>query len=232
MADYQIKLQQFEGPLDLLLQLIQKNKLEITEVSLSEITDQFIGYLEKLENLDPEELSDFLVIATKLLLIKSKALLPDFSEDEEVNELEQQLKIFKEFFEASKDIEKIIKQGNYSYFRPRILTSKDIVFSPPENLLSENLRDAFVQIIRKIEPIVNIPQAVVRKTVSLEERLYHLRELIDKAKKFSFTEIISNAKSKGEVIVNFLALLELVKERKLLIKQKNNFGDIIVKSVE
>lgn len=229
-VDYKIKVKKFEGPLDLLLQLIEKNKLEITEVSLAEITDQYILYLDELDDLDPEQLSDFLVVATRLLLIKSKALLPYIEEDEELDDLENQLKIFKDFFEASKLIQKLIANKKYSYVRPKIITSKEIVFTPPEKMSDADLREFFVSVIKRVEPIVNIPQAVYKKTVSLQERLQTLRNLIDKQEKFSFTKLVKDSKSKNEVIVNFLALLELIKEKPLKIKQSKNFGEITVDS--
>src|SRR3989344_609317 len=104
------KLEKFEGPLDLLLQLIEDQKLDITEVSLSKVADQFLEYLKNTTSLNPEEMADFLVVAAKLLVIKSKALLPDLNiaDDADSSTLERQLKIYKEFLEASKVIRQIL----------------------------------------------------------------------------------------------------------------------------
>lgn len=229
--DYKIKLEKFEGPLDLLLQLVLKNKLEITELSLAEVTLQYVDYIEKLEQINPDELSDFLVIAARLLLIKSKAILPEFeSGDEELDDLQNQLKIFQEFYEAAKTLNEILQLKNYAYSRPKIITKKDIVFSPPENFSAENLKNIFLQAVTKVEAIVNIPQATVKKTMSLQEKILHLRDLVAKAKNFSFSDLIKDSKDKTEVIVSFLALLELIKERSLKIEQKGAFREILVKS--
>ena len=118
----QFKLEQFEGPLDLLLQLIEDQKLEITNISLAQVTDQYIQYLNHAHDLRPEDLADFLVVAAKLLYLKSRALLPALRLDEEeadAGELEKQLKIYKEYLDASKKIEQMIKAGHFAFAREK-----------------------------------------------------------------------------------------------------------------
>lgn len=108
----QIKTEKFQGPLNLLLKLIEKEKLDITEVNLAKIANQYIEYIKKLTKIDPDDLADFLVVAAKLLLLKSKALLPYlcFEDEDETDELEKQLKMYKEFLQATEQIENIIKE--------------------------------------------------------------------------------------------------------------------------
>src|SRR3989338_9236417 len=106
---YQTKLEQFEGPLHLLLELIEAEKLDITSIALSKVTDQFLDYLTETSDLHPEELADFLVVAARLLLIKSRALLPSLTgEGDEEADLERQLKIYREYYEASKSMHALL----------------------------------------------------------------------------------------------------------------------------
>ena len=117
-----IKINSFEGPLGLLLQLIEKEEMDITQVSLAKIADQYIEYINEADNINPEEMADFLVVATRLLLIKSKALLPFLypEEEEEIKDLEFQLKMYKEFLEAMKKIEALIGRKRFMFPRKRI----------------------------------------------------------------------------------------------------------------
>lgn len=153
---YKIKLEQFEGPLDLLLRLIEQQKFDITRVSLSQVTDQFIEYLDQTEDLSLDELVDFLVVAVKLLLIKSKALLPSLNpeEEEEIQKLEDQLKIYKEYFEASKKIDEIILKKNFSFIREKSLKIIPI-FCPPKNLNKNILAEIFTEILKDLEAAIN-----------------------------------------------------------------------------
>ena len=139
---YQVKLEKFEGPLDLLLQLIEQADLDITEVSIAKVVEQFMIYLEQVEEKNPEELADFLVVAAKLLLIKSRALLPNLSlgdEDDGLN-LESQLKIYKKYYDASKIIEKILAEKKVLFTREKIPVDVEVIFNPPESLTTEKLQ--------------------------------------------------------------------------------------------
>ena len=163
----EIKTEKFQGPLSLLLELIEKEELDITEVSLAKIADQYVNYIKESGDINPDDIADFLVMAAKLLYIKSKALLPYLysDEDEEVGELEQQLKMYKELIEYKISIE---------------------------------------------DKILSIQQALMNKI------------------KISFNKILYNSKSKTEIIVSFLAMLELVKQRDIAVKQEGLFREIII----
>ena len=135
------KLEQFNGPLDLLLKLIEKEELDITQISLAKITDQYIEYIKSTSYIKPEDMADFLVMAARLLLIKSKALFPYLQfgeEDEDVEELERQLKMYKEFIEATKKIEVMIGKKKFMFMREfnrkYILNNLVNNFSPPKSL--------------------------------------------------------------------------------------------------
>ncbi|MFZ5364219.1 MAG: segregation and condensation protein A, partial [Patescibacteria group bacterium] len=138
---YQIKIEKFEGPFDLLLQMIEKEEMNITEISLARIADQFILYLEQMENLNPAEMADFLVVAAKLLWIKSKALLPSLEvEGEDGSDLATQLKIYKEYRDASLVIHKMILKRRFTFVRERPpLGAGDILFNPPIWLTKDKL---------------------------------------------------------------------------------------------
>lgn len=228
---HRVKIEAFEGPLSLLLKLIEDQKLDITQVSLARVTDQYLEYLNQLSNLDPDELADFLVIATKLLFIKSKTLLPSLPlEEEEFDDLEEQLKIYKEFLEASVGLQKIIAKKRFLFFRPRILGST-VVFSPPQKTDQKILRDVFQKILREISPIVNLPEEKIKKIITLEEKISQIQNLIFNQLSVNFKDIITGAESKTEIIVSFLALLELVKQRQIVIYQENIFEEIVIKKI-
>ncbi len=227
----EFKLEQFSGPLDLLLSLIDEEKLNISEVSLSAVTEQFLNYLEKLENKKPEELADFLVIATRLLLIKSRKLLPQFAlEEEEGPSLEEQLRLYKMFVEAAKKINQLWENKNHSEFRlepPR----RPEIFTPPANLSLAELQESLIKLLRRLEPPKPLPQTQIDKTVLLEEKIKNIQALLKKAKSLNFSEILNNNQNRTEIIITFLALLELVKGQTVALKQKKSFEEIMILKV-
>lgn len=228
-----VKVEQFEGPLDVLLSLIVDQKLDITAVSLASVADQ---YLERMSGsaaaLRADELADFLVVGAKLLYIKSKLLLPFLTheDEQEIEELARQLKIYQEFQVASKVLQKILNQHRVSYVRPFSLGkgSEEKLFLPPKKLSLLALRQAFhtLTLLRKPEP----PTISISfdAGITLQERIVFLKNLI-RHERFSFLGVLRNAPSKTEIIVSFLALLELVKQQVFCISQQGMFGDIIIK---
>ncbi len=230
---YNIKLEQFEGPLDLLLQLIEQNELDITQVSLAQVTDQYIKYLNQLEYLNPGMLADFLVIAAKLLLIKSKALLPylKMDEEDEGEELEKQLKIYKEFLEASKVVNKILLKKRFAYAREKMPVTDIPLFNPPKSLTGEKLAKVFHEVLKDIEPIVNLPKKSLGRIISISEKINQIRDKILQKASINFEELVKNSKDKTEVVVSFLALLELVKQKSVSVIQKDKFSEIKIMKV-
>ncbi|OGY44409.1 MAG: hypothetical protein A3B89_02215 [Candidatus Buchananbacteria bacterium RIFCSPHIGHO2_02_FULL_40_13] len=227
---YQIKINQFSGPLDLLLALIEEQKLDISQVSLAKVTDQYLTYLDSQIEISATELADFLVIATKLLVIKSKILIPQLADEEEdsAEQLEAQLKIYKDYLAASKNIERIIKGGHLLFSRERIAFNFEPAFSPPKTLRAEQLKALYEEILKRLDYIVNLPQKVMKQTVTLKEKVTNIRELIVKLKTVNFKDILAEAKSRTEVVVSFMALLELIKSGEIAVNQGNIFDDIYV----
>lgn len=231
---YKIKLEKFEGPLDLLLQLIEEEELDISEVSLAQVTEQYIAYLNSVPDILPEELADFLVVAAKLLYIKSKILIPQLEiEDEEEGDLEKQLKIYRIFHLAGKGIEKIIARNRFSYIR-EVKGAKviDPIFTPPKGLATNTLKEIFIEVLKKIEPIVNLPQEVMEKTVSIQEKISQIQEAVQRGISLNFHTLLKSAASKTEIIVTFLALLELVKQQVIVVMQQDAFADIEINNYQ
>ncbi|MFH1610616.1 MAG: segregation/condensation protein A [Patescibacteria group bacterium] len=231
---YEVKLEKFEGPLDLLLQLIESADLDITEVYLSQVADQFMKYLADVENKNPDELADFLVVASRLLLIKSRILLPNLHiEDEsEAIELETQLKIYKEYHEASKKIENILAEKKALFVRKKIPLDIEVLFNPPKNLDINKLKKIFLEIIKEIEPVVKLPKKSMLRAVSIKEKIEHIRNQILSGISLSFSDLIKGSKDRTEVVVSFLGVLELVKQRHVVVKQDNMFEEITLEKYE
>lgn len=227
---YKFKLEKFEGPLDLLLGLIQEEKFDISEVSLAKVTDEYLNHIEKNVEISPEELADFLVIATKLLLIKSRQLIPDAPSDDETDNsgLANQLRIYKEYLQAMQTIQGLISKRNFWYWREKTPLQLSPSFSPGSQLNSDKLKQAFIGIIKSLEKLVVLPQSVMEKTVSLQEKIGQLKVLIKNVSGLSFKNIIEQARSRTEIIVSFLALLELIKQQEIEVNQDNNFDDILI----
>ncbi len=228
---YQIKIEQFEGPLDLLLQLIEQQELDITQVSLAKVTDQYIGYLDDAADIPTEELADFLVVAAKLLLIKSRHLLPELSEgeDEEGIDLEFQLKMYKEFYEASKVLQQMLNKKKFLFPRQKMIIKVDKIFNPPESLTTDTMRDLFVGVLQELAVWVSLPQQHIARTVTIRERIESIQSTIMQRAQIKFTELLASSKNKVDVIVTFLAILELVKQRTVAVVQEGMFEDIVVK---
>ncbi|MFA6098749.1 MAG: segregation/condensation protein A [Patescibacteria group bacterium] len=227
---YKIKLEQFEGPLDLLLQLIEQEKLDITELSLAKVTFQYLEYLNNEKDIATEELADFLVIAAKLLLIKSRLLLPQLEiEDEEGIDLESQLKIYREFYEASKVLTKMIGKKKFLFPRERMVIRIEKIFNPPKTLTAEKMKEIFSQVLHGLEVWVNLPQEVLIKTISIKERIANIQSMISQQATLRFGELLRSTNSKTEIIVTFLALLELVKQRTITVVQESVFDEIVIK---
>jgi len=226
--DYKIDLEKFQGPLDLLLQLIEKKEMDISQVALAEVTDQYLAYIDSHQDIGAIELADFLVIATKLLVIKSKTLLPQLVDDEEdsAEQLEAQLKMYKDYLDASKNIEKIIASGKFLFGRDKISVNMEATFSPPKSLVVDNLASIYAEILGRIDYVVNLPQKVMQQTVTLKEKVNNIRDIILRLKKINFRDVLIDANNKTDMVVSFMALLELIKSGEIAVNQAGVFDDI------
>ena len=232
MHNYQIKIEQFEGPMDLLLQMTEDQKLDITRVSLAKIADQYLEYISNAQNITLSHLADFLSIASRLILIKSKALLPllEFTEEEEaeIKDLEYQLAEYKKFKEAAKNLAVLYHNSKESFSREGF-SGRSVVFFPPENIAADDLAKTFSRILGEIPIVDKLEEEMVREVLTLEEKIIHLQETLREKAETSFSEIVTNAKDKIEVIVSFLAMLEMIKQKMIHVEQMELFSEINLK---
>ena len=229
---YTVKSEQFEGPLDLLLQLTEEKKMDISRMSLAQIADEYLEYIEQRENISLENLSDFLSIAAKLILIKSKSLLPtlelDEEEEKEILDLEHQLEEYKKFKEISKALNVLMIDSNVCCSREDFSTCVPIFFQPEEiNIFA--LEKSFEKILNEIPIIEKLEEEIVRNVITLEEKIEHLSNTLRERIESSFSEITKNAADKIDVIISFLAMLELVKQRIIHVEQGELFSEIKLK---
>lgn len=224
-------IEQFTGPLDLLLQMIENESLHISEISLSDICDQYVEYVQKCENeITMEELADFLLIATRLLRLKTKLLIPYLilEDDDEVS-LEEQLKMFQLFREAADELARNDCGMPWSFGRYLPLAHRSITFLPDERVNVAMLAELFTRIIAGL-PCIRLPQEILRKTMDIKQRLEEVRVLVRKLKKILFSQLTQSATSRHDIIVSFIALLELAKQQELILEQPTLGADIMIKN--
>ena len=216
---YAVKTAVFEGPLDLLLDLIEKRKLFVNDVSLAQVTDDFIKYIEEQDNFPIGESAEFIVIASTLMLVKSRSLLPmlELTDEEEasIEDLEQRLIVYARIKELSLELGKIFGQNIIFEKNP----SKEIlvVFSPDSKTDVEELHLALMRVVQSLPKKETMPKATVKKIISLEETIEKLAERISKGIKMNFSDFVGE--DKISIIVGFLAMLELVKRDILRVNQ-------------
>ena len=227
------KLEKFEGPLSLLLKLIEQEELDITQISLAKVADQYVDYIRSNQNIGPEEMADFLVVAARLLLIKSRALLPYLhpEEEEEIAELEQQLKMYKEFIEAAKGIQKILGKKKFMFareFNRKVLLNNLKLFAPPSKLAKDDLAMVFGDLIGRLRPEEELEEKTLRSKLTIDDKILHIQNILLNRIKTSFNEVMNKAVDKTEVIVSFLAMLELMRMREVVLEQDSLFGEISI----
>jgi len=229
--NYEITTDVYEGPLDLLLQLIEKAELDITKLSLAKVTDQYLNYLQNLSDQDPVEVSAFLVIGAKLVFIKSSILLPSPQEsDNEPQEdigdqLAKQLIEYKKFKNAAEWLNNRHKNGLRSYYR---------VSTPPVVIkhlnLSElgvyDLIDILMDVYFTHDYETTMSDVVTITALTISKRINEIRNIMQMHSKISFSKFIENDGLRLNIVVTFLALLELVKNHAIIATQESPFSDI------
>ncbi|MEX0935085.1 MAG: segregation/condensation protein A [Candidatus Paceibacterota bacterium] len=230
MSSFVVKTEEYEGPLDALVTLIEKRKLLINDISLAEVTENYIAYFNSLETRPLDNLSEFISIAATLILIKSKSLLPDmdlsYEEELSIDELKERLKKYEIIRKHARIIEKLY--GKNPIMRSRPQGQEEIRFRPGDlsmNGISSTLADVRANLPR----FEKKPQAKIRKLVSLREVIDSLEKRAQKGLNTSFNSVVDRGE-RGSVIVNFLALLELIKQGVLNAQQGNHFDEINIKS--
>ena len=229
---YRVHLEVFEGPLDLLLYLIEKQELDITEVSLAAVTDQYLDYISHAEHISAENLASFLVVAAKLLLIKSRALLPtpptEEMEEEDVGEaLALQLREYRRFKELARQLGALDEGGLRAYLRlaaaPRLDKALDLTDVTLDELLNA------VQEALSLRPEVSpVGEVVAPLAFTIGDKTRAIEELLVSRGSFGFLGLLREAQSRAEVIVTFLALLELIRAHRISVQQERLFGEILV----
>lgn len=236
---YSIHLNVYDGPLDLLCDMISKQKIDIKDISIIEITKQYLAYINMLEAMDLEVTSDFITMATKLLEIKSKYLLfsqRELDEEEDPRlELMEQLKEYKKYKKASEVLKDSVDYLNQPYYRNR----EEIIIDDKVDL-NEISIESIKSILPYIFKVKNIEEEnetkkderlnkIVRgKIISVEEKIEYIQNILTTEDKISFNNIIKD-NTKDEVIATFLSLLELIKSKEIVVVQENFFEDIIIK---
>ena len=228
----QTKVKQFEGPLDLLLTLIEQRQLDITQIALADVTEQFIQHIKQLEFIDPTALADYLSIAAKLLVIKSKAILPTLEIEEEEEDagfdLERRLLLYKQFKEAAKYIKKLDGRRRQGFLRG-ITFEQKISFYPDPEVTAKELHNGILKVLSGLKELDNLPKAKLKEAVSIQEKINQLQIKLGGKIETKLSELLQTAKNKGEIIVTFLALLELIKQKIFVADQETLFADVIIK---
>ena len=232
-ANLHFKTPVYEGPLDLLLELIEKRKLLINDISLAAVCDEYLARIQSQEHLPVGETAEFIALAATLLLIKSRSLLPNLalSEDEsrDIKELEYRLAVYRLLKEAARGLERRLESPALFEGAAPALPP---LFLPDDSIAAAGVRAAAQALIEGFPSMLVLPKVAVKKIMSLEEMIDKLAARVSAALRLSFKEFSGAGKKaeRGEVIVGFLALLELVKHGILKATQGERFGDIVLEA--
>ena len=232
----------FEGPLDLLLHLIKKSKMEIFDIEISEITNQYLKYIESMSEMNLDIASEYLVMASELIEMKSRKLLPNKQDEEESNEeelinpeeeLKRRLLEYKKYKEST-SVFRSLEENRSSYYTkaPESLQkySKEKLENDG-NVSVMDLLEAFEKLLERQNLNKPLNTKIARKELSVKERVVKIREILKLKKKINFIELFDDF-SKPYVVVTFLSILEMAKNKEITLKQDNNFSDIYVERVD
>lgn len=230
---YTVKTIGFEGPFGLLLNLIEDRKLFINDVSLAAVTEDFLSYMNKLGGLSPAEIASFVLVASTLILIKSKSLLPNLNltseEEGDIKSLEERLRLYELFTKLGGNIKSSF--GKKIIFAPLERKNEVLIFLPDEQITRESMMGFARNVLNALPKKVFLPEVEVRKVISIEEMIVNLTQRIQDSVNMSFKDFAGKAKTKEEkvfMIVGFLAILELVRNGIMDAIQEGGFSDIII----
>ena len=242
-----VKLDAFEGPLDLLLHLIEKNKIDIYDIPIVTITDQYLDYIKQMETEDMNVMSEFLVMAATLLDIKCRMLLPkevneEGEEEDPRAELVQKLLEYKMYKYMSFELRDRQVDAAKSWYKKPMLPKEVEDYQYPinyEELMKDmnltKLHEIFKSVMKrqedKIVPIRSQFGKIEKDEINLEEKQSYIEEYVKNHKRFSFRQLLEKQGSKMEIIVTFLAVLEMMKQGIISIEQEDTFADIVITSV-
>lgn len=225
---FEIQTEVYSGPLDLLIDLIERRKLLVNDISLAAVTDDYMKYVAQLEERSLRDIADFIVLAATLLLLKSKSLLPVLelteAEEESVDALESRLKFYQIFRTAGQKLASIFG-ARVAYERPYKEDTTPL-FLPDKYTTASALREAMSSVLDNLPKKVEKPKVAVRKVISLEEMMANLKDRIERQFKTSFKDFTGGSTERSTVIVGFLAVLEMVKQGMVMVNQGGRFHDI------
>lgn len=242
-----VKLNVFEGPLDLLLHLIEKNKVDIYDIPISEITEQYLDYIREMEKEDLDVMSEFLVMAATLLKIKAKMLLPvqkeEGEEEDPREELVRRLIEYKIYKYASSKLKKQKEEAEKSFYREQQIPKQVLAYREPIDPLQvigdvtlEKLGEIFQFVMKKrenkVDPIRSSFGEIKQEEIKLEDKIDQVEKFMIQHREINFLELLDRQGSKEEVVVTFLSILELMKMGKIHADQDSIGGDIIIKTLE
>jgi len=234
--DYSIKINEFEGPLDLLLHLIKQSNIDIYDIEISEITKQYLDYINKMEELNINVASSYIVMAAELMEIKSKSLLPQ--KEEENTDTEEEIskenlinklieyKKYKEMTSSFKEMESL-RQNIYVKSPEKLTNYLDNVIVNEGDVTVNDLVDAFKKFLDRKNLEKPITTKITNKEYSVKERKSNIKKILLEKRKVMFNELFDEYNT-GYIIVTFLSILEMTKEKEIIIKQDNNFSDISI----
>ncbi len=232
--ELQLKLNQFEGPLDLLLHLLDKDKIDIKDIFVSDITEQYLKYIENIAEFDMENASEFLTVAAHLLEIKSRSLLPkpaplEEGEEDPEQALIRRLTEYKMYKEAGEKLHDLEEENLKVYYKlPEEINLQERI--ELEDMKLDALMAAFGEVLKRFETkTVKKQREIRRDTYTVKGKMAYIRRRLSSKKEMSFFDMFEDDGNKSEVVTTFAAMLELWKNRYLKLTQKENFGDILVK---
>ena len=237
--DYKFKINDFEGPLDLLLHLIKDSEMDITDIDLVKLTDQYLDFIKNMDDFNLNIASEYLVMASDLMYLKSKSLLPKQEEvdiDEEYIEAKEdlvnRLLEYKKYKEITSSFKILEETRNMFYTKPvsNLKDYKDGSISLSEDVSLDDLIKAFQNYLERIKLTKPINTKVTTKEISISERRKSIRNILKSRKKIEFFELFEEF-SKPYVVVTFLSILEMAKAKELVIKQENNFDKIYCEAI-
>lgn len=234
-STYQVRLAVFEGPLDLLLHLIEQQELDITAISLAQVTDQYLDYMRVLETARPDDLAEFIVVAARLMLIKSRALLPkppkvDEQGDDVGDDLVRQLIEYRRFKQIAQFLSERAQAGTHMY--PRAVPAPR--FTPRPDLGDVTLDDliaALQSLLQAESPQVEPGLDIVPHSVTIEEKIKTIQSYLQAESVghvLTFRSLVADTASKVEVIVTLLAILEMIRTQQVTVSQEYLFGEILI----
>ena len=234
----EIKLEVFEGPFELLYHLIEKAKIDIYDIPIAEVTEQYIAYIDTMKSLNIDLASEFLIMAATLLEIKSKLLLPKTSEEEEEQEdpreeLVMKLLEYRKFKEISLLLKERFLANAKSFYRDTYLADSIIdSYDLPDELPISLIVDKYENILlRNLDKKAPEYRKVFRDSITVDEKIHEVLRILSSTDISYFDELLIYCDNKQETILTFLAILELIKRRSIYVEQKSNFNKILIKKV-